>query len=139
MNSEQYTAQATGHLAPCPDTPNCVNSEQRVGKTSIAPLQIHGSPSGSWLTLQRALQERGGRIESVSDTFLHATFRTRIFRFVDDVTCRLDQVAGVIHIRSSSRIGYSDLGTNRRRVEEVRRVYETLFRVDDSGAQTPDK
>ncbi|HHB76547.1 MAG TPA: DUF1499 domain-containing protein [Desulfobulbus sp.] len=134
MNTEEYKIPAARHLDPCPDTPNCVNSEQRFGRASIAPFQVHGPPAVSWHILLRAIQEQGGQIESVNDMFLHATFRTGIFRFVDDLTCRLDPVSGVIHLRSSSRIGYFDFGTNRRRAERIRRTYRTLSGVDNSGS-----
>jgi uncharacterized protein (DUF1499 family) len=54
---------------------------------------------------------------------LQAEFRTRIFRFVDDVEFRMDASNQVIHVRSGSRIGYSDLGTNRRRVDSIRDAF----------------
>ena len=129
MSTENERLQTDGHLVPCPGTPNCVNSEQHLGKSSIAPLKVYDSPAVSWQKIQRALQEEGGIIESVSDTFLHATFRSRIFRFVDDVTCRLDEENKMIHIRSASRIGYSDLGANRRRVVRIRKAYNRLLSI----------
>lgn len=63
----------------------------------------------------------GGQIEEVDDHFLHATFRSRLFRFTDDVACRLDNDTNSIQIRSASRVGYSDFGINRKRVEELRK------------------
>jgi uncharacterized protein (DUF1499 family) len=55
-----------------------------------------------------------------TDTYLHAEFRSRVFRFVDDLELLLDPATGVVAIRSASRIGYSDLGVNRRRVATLR-------------------
>ena len=127
MDTEDEKKQIDGPLDPCPNTPNCVNSERFNGKSSIKPLQVSSSFLKSWQALQRVLQEEGGRIETLSDTFLHATFRSRIFRFVDDVTCRLDQANKLIHIRSASRLGYSDLGVNRKRVERIRSIYKRLL------------
>lgn len=63
------------------------------------------------------------RIVRATDTELRAEFTSRLFRFVDDVDCLLDVSAGVIHIRSASRTGYSDLGVNRRRVEAIRAAF----------------
>lgn len=54
------------------------------------------------------------------ERYLWATFSTRIFRFIDDLELRLDEENGVMHVRSSSRVGYSDMGANRRRVEDLR-------------------
>jgi len=63
------------------------------------------------------------RIVAASNTALHAEFRSRIFRFVDDVDLQLE--GRVVQIRSASRTGYSDLGVNRRRVDEIRRAFAT--------------
>lgn len=133
MGTEYDKMQTDGHLDPCPNTPNCVNSEQLHGKASIDPLQVSGFLLKSWQVLQRSVEEEGGRIITVSDTFLHATFRSRIFRFVDDVACRLDQENKLIHIRSASRVGYSDLGVNRKRVERIRTRYNKLLNTSEHG------
>jgi uncharacterized protein (DUF1499 family) len=68
----------------------------------------------------------GGEIEQGERDFLHASFRSRLFRFTDDVCCRLDREGDCIQIRSSSRLGYWDLGVNRRRVEQIRQLFEEL-------------
>jgi uncharacterized protein (DUF1499 family) len=62
----------------------------------------------------------GGKIMHEDDYYLWATFSTKIFRFVDDLELRMDENNGVIHIRSGSRVGYSDMGANRRRIENFR-------------------
>lgn len=56
---------------------------------------------------------------------LHVEFRTRILRFVDDAQFLFDDKVKTIHFRSASRIGYSDMGVNRRRMEEIRKAFET--------------
>ena len=134
MSTGYETLQKDGALLPCPNTPNCVNSEQQHGKAAVDPLPVSTTPATSWQILQQAVQEEGGRIEAVTETFLHATFRSRIFRFVDDLTCRLDQSNRLIHIRSASRIGYSDLGVNRKRVERIRTVYTRLLKMKSSSS-----
>jgi len=69
----------------------------------------------------------------VEDTgsYLHAEARSRVFRFVDDVEFVLDPGARVIQVRSASRVGYSDFGVNRRRVERLGKAFD-----DESGAAT---
>ena len=109
-----------GDRASCPNSPNCVNSEAAEGKAAIAPIALFEIPAQDWQKLKTIIADSGGRMETVSDDFLHATFRSRIFRFVDDLVCRLDRENGLIHIRSASRIGYSDFGVNRKRVEMIR-------------------
>jgi uncharacterized protein (DUF1499 family) len=65
----------------------------------------------------------GSRVVTQTQTYIHAEFRSRIFRFIDDLELLLDEDQGVIQIRSASRSGYSDLGANRNRVEALRRLY----------------
>ncbi len=55
--------------------------------------------------------------------YLRAEFRSRVFRFVDDVEFLVDEHSRVIHVRSASRVGYSDLGVNRKRIESLRAAY----------------
>ena len=61
------------------------------------------------------------RVVEVTDRYLHAEFTTPVFRFVDDVEFLL--AADAIHVRSASRLGWSDFGVNRRRVERLRRAF----------------
>jgi len=70
-----------------------------------------------------AIEANGGTITSRSDDYLSATFMSRIFKFVDDVEVRQD--GDVCQIRSSSRVGYSDGGVNRKRVEMIRKSVQS--------------
>ena len=112
-----------GRLAPCPGRPNCVSSEDDAGPSRIAALPFTGAPEAAWEDLKRAIQAEGGSIEREDDDYLWALFKTRLFRFVDDVEFRMDAPRRLIHVRSASRLGYSDLGANRKRVEALRRRF----------------
>ncbi|PIP03430.1 MAG: DUF1499 domain-containing protein [Zetaproteobacteria bacterium CG12_big_fil_rev_8_21_14_0_65_54_13] len=108
-----------GVLLPCPDSPNCVCSEahsQGSGEHAIAPVQ---AADGAWAKLKKRMIDLGGIIEQDDGHYLHATFRSPLFRYVDDVELRLDSAQGLIHIRSASRVGRSDFGVNRKRVEQI--------------------
>lgn len=63
------------------------------------------------------------RIIKMEDHYIHAEFTSAFFRFVDDVEFYFDGGAKIIHMRSASRIGYSDFGVNRQRMEEVRLLF----------------
>lgn len=115
-----------GSLAPCPETPNCVCSECEQGRAFVLPFSCEGDPDASWLQVQLALLDLGGEIVRVENGYLAATFQSPLFRFVDDVELRLDRPSGVIHIRSASRVGRSDLGKNRERVEAIRRRFNEI-------------
>jgi uncharacterized protein (DUF1499 family) len=58
------------------------------------------------------------------DQYLHIEFTTLIFRFVDDVEIIIDDSEKVIHLRSASRVGHSDLGANRRRIEQIKNKFQ---------------
>ena len=110
-------------LFPCPTTPNCVCSENPVQNGYAAPLKYTGQPGESWQKARETVTTMGGRIVEENDHYLHAVFTSRFFRFVDDLELRLDETAGVIHFRSASRTGYSDLGVNRKRIETLRSLF----------------
>ena len=112
-----------GHLAPCPNTPNCVASEMHTSVAYIDPLIVKIEPEKAWLSLKRSIESLGGSIEREEGHYLWATFKTKVFRFVDDMELRLDADSIVIHVRSESRVGYSDLGVNRKRVERLREKF----------------
>lgn len=105
-----------GKLTPCPGTPNCVNSQSSDAQSKIDPL-----PAKPISELKKVIEkmERTTIIEE-TDNYLYAEFQTPLMGFVDDVEFYLDPNENVIHVRSASRLGKSDLGVNRKRVEEIR-------------------
>ncbi|MFH0729020.1 MAG: DUF1499 domain-containing protein [Pseudomonadota bacterium] len=114
----------TERLGDCPDRPNCVSSEARENKHHIAPLRLlKGDPAMGWNVIRHVIGSlpRTTIIQS-TDRYLHAECKSRLFGFVDDLELQLDTGTGVIAIRSASRVGYSDLGVNRRRVEALRHI-----------------
>jgi len=108
-----------GLLASCPSSPNCVSSQADDERHRIAPLTFTGDPDAALDRLKRVLVRRGDTtiIEDVPD-YLRVELRTVLF--VDDGEFLLDRAHKVIHLRSASRLGYSDLGKNRGRMEEIR-------------------
>lgn len=114
-----------GQLAPCPSRPNCVCSQARSATHAIEPLVIPEAmedPIEQLVKLINAWPRT--RLITQTDNYLHAEMRTRLCRFVDDVEFYWEPGSAVIHVRSASRLGYSDLGTNRRRVERIRRTFQ---------------
>jgi uncharacterized protein (DUF1499 family) len=110
-----------GRLAPCKPSPNCVSSQADAADREhyTAPIPFRGSMAD----LRRAVEsmERATVIKAERD-YLYAEFRTRLMRYVDDVELLYDPRAGIVHVRSASRLGRRDFGVNRARVEELRRL-----------------
>lgn len=113
-----------GSLAPCPDSPNCASSTTDKPAARVNPLPFHGSAPESQARLKALVASLPNtRLVQESPGYLHFEFRTRICRFVDDVEFLLAEDTRVIHVRSASRLGYSDLGTNRRRIEAIHNAW----------------
>ncbi len=109
-------------LAPCPSSPNCVSSRNaRDDAHHIAPFRLGTDPASAWQALRDLLHEdREFEIVDDRDGYMKAVATTRFLRFKDDVEFLLDIHAGHIGVRSASRIGYSDFGKNRKRMESIR-------------------
>lgn len=114
-----------GRLLPCPSTPNCVSSQASDEEHRVAPLAYSGSVDNAMNRLTAIIRSLP-RTSVITDTgaYIHVEFTSSIFRFVDDVEFLADGSAGVIHVRSVSRLGTSDLGVNRKRVEEIRNRWQ---------------
>lgn len=107
-----------GVLRPCPSSPNCVSSEAATpAEKRVTPFPAPNGPGD--MDRLASLVASWPRTDVISRTegYLHAESTSRLMRFVDDVEFRYDAAAGVIHVRSASRLGESDLGVNRKRVD----------------------
>jgi uncharacterized protein (DUF1499 family) len=117
-------------LPPCPETPNCVSTQGK-GKQAIAAFRYSGSSNAAMERL-RAILEATPRTTIVksSTSSMTVEFRTAIFRFTDDAIFLIDDRTKTIHFRSASRVGRSDLGVNRRRMEKLRERFERSDRSE---------
>jgi uncharacterized protein (DUF1499 family) len=112
-----------GALAACPASPNCVSSD--AGPTdsahAVEAFALAVPAERAWPAVVEAVSAlpRTTIVTKTAD-YLHAECRSALFRFVDDLELYLRPSQGTIAVRSASRIGYSDLGVNRRRVESLR-------------------
>lgn len=116
-----------GKLALCPSSPNCVSSQSTDTQHTIEPLTYNTSAAEAMATLKKVIesQERT-KIISESPNYIYAEFKSKLMGFVDDVEFYLDAATKVIHVRSASRLGESDLGVNRNRIETIRAAFDTL-------------
>lgn len=112
-----------GRLAPCRQSPNCVSSQAEPSDAThhIAPIAFKGGTAEAMAAVRRALEgmQRCTVIRHEAN-YLYAEFRSKLLGYVDDVEFMHDAAAGVIHVRSASRLGRRDFGVNRDRVEAIR-------------------
>jgi uncharacterized protein (DUF1499 family) len=108
-------------LAPCPSSPNCVNSQSQDAQHKIEPLTYASTPTQALADLKTVIQSmERTKIITETENYLYAEFASKLMGFVDDVEFLIDDSAKVIHVRSASRLGQSDLGVNRQRIETIR-------------------
>ena len=115
------------HLAPCPDSPNCVVSQGGDADHSIDPITYTGERQAA----RKALEEVLGvvprtKIVEATDSYIHAESSSRLLGFVDDVEFYFPANESTIQLRSASRLGESDLGVNQRRLEQIRLALQEL-------------
>ena len=119
------TAENIQKLRKCPGTPNCVNSSYPNTDEHIAPIAFQGQASEAIAKLQRIVGSmKRAKIATATDRYLHIEFTSFLFRFVDDLEILVDATESRLEVRSASRVGRSDFGVNRKRVEKMRQLFE---------------
>lgn len=108
-----------GKLAPCPGSPNCSCTED-----TNAAVRFTVESSMAWAELLQVLKSMGGETICKNDHYIHATFKSKSFGFIEDLEARLDRSEQVIHLRSANRVGYSDFGSSRERIGAIQKWME---------------
>ena len=124
-HAQARAADGPEKFTPCPDSPNCVSSQSTDESHFIEPLHYSGSPADARQKLIDILEGNDrARLVKVEADYIHAEFRSSVFRFVDDVKFWFPPDKPIIHVKSASRTGYYDFGVNRRRVERLREAFK---------------
>jgi len=111
----------SGKLTPCPDSPNCVCSQNQDDLHKIAPLTYAISKPEAISKLKAVISDLPRtKIVTETEDYIYAEFTTALMKFVDDVEFYIDDANKVIQVRSASRLGQSDMGVNRDRIETIR-------------------
>jgi uncharacterized protein (DUF1499 family) len=119
----QNLGLTNGRLAPPKRTPNCVSSQADPADAEhyIAPIAFKADTQQAMTAARRAIESmERSTIVSEAPGYLHAEFRSKLLGYVDDLEFAFDAAAGVLHVRSASRLGRKDFGVNRKRVEALR-------------------
>ena len=113
-----------GKFHPCPKSPNCVSTHATDDKQKMNPIKFSGSLNEAKTKIIDIISSlKRSKIITNKDNYIHAEFRTAIFKFVDDVEFLFDDSEKIIHFRSRARLGYSDMGVNRKRMETIGNMY----------------
>ena len=110
-----------GQLIECGKNPNCVSSQTTQSSMRIAPINASDTPELTWLMLRDLVETIPQAILiSENETYRHYQFTTPLMGFIDDVELLYDRKKQLIQVKSASRVGQSDFGANRKRVELLR-------------------
>jgi uncharacterized protein (DUF1499 family) len=109
-----------GKLIPCPTSPNCVSTQAADDVHAMPALPYNGSKELAMDKLVGVIKSmKRTKVISRTDSYLYVEFTTSLMRYVDDVEFYFDDATKSISFRSASRIGYSDMGVNKKRMREV--------------------
>jgi uncharacterized protein (DUF1499 family) len=114
-----------GRLADCPAIPNCVCTQCSDPEHHMEPLSFTGSPEEAMERLKVVIRGMPrSKIVTADERYMHVEVTSRLFRFVDDVEFLIEPETQTIQFRSASRVGRSDLGVNRQRMEDIRQKFD---------------
>ena len=124
-----------GRLSACDPAPHCVCSDNDNSADRdhwIAPIEVPVAlDAEQWRRVREVLAAAGGDVAQEDHGYVHAMFTSHLFHFVDDVELRADGQR--LQVRSSSRVGHSDLGANRTRVEDLRQRLTSALAVSGTA------
>jgi uncharacterized protein (DUF1499 family) len=117
-----------GRLKAPSDKPNSVSSQAhlhpdhpRLAYATIEPLSVGSDSAVAMARIAATVSGmRGAQVVKHEPGYVYATFETKVMRYVDDVEFWFDPASGLVQVRSASRLGYSDRGVNRVRIEAIR-------------------
>lgn len=113
-----------GKFQPCPKSPNCVSTQSIDTKHKMDPIKYTSSLEEAKKTILDIINSmKRTRIKTKTDNYIHIEFRTGFFRFVDDVEFYFNESEKNIHFRSAARLGYSDLGVNKKRMVKITNLF----------------
>lgn len=114
-----------GQLVDCPDSPNCVSTQTAKEKAQIEPITYSIEDEAAWLLIVELVEQNklASIIKKEDNRYMHVAYHTKSKVFIDDVEFLQDATKNMFHFRSASRVGHSDLGANRKRMEEIRSTF----------------
>ncbi|MGP4081670.1 DUF1499 domain-containing protein [Pseudalkalibacillus sp. R45] len=111
-------------LEACPSSLNCVSSQSASEKHNISPISYNSSSDHAYETILKVLNNMSGTkvVEEAKD-YIRAECKSKWLKVVSDLEFLLDESKKIIDVRAASRVGYTDLGVNRKRVEYIRQKF----------------
>lgn len=119
LNKKQ-TGIVNGKFMACPSSPNCVSTQSKNWIHYMEPIRFNTTSVEIMGRLKDVISGfRNGKIVGEKDDYLHVEFRSRLFGFVDDAEFYADDREKLLHFKSVARLGFYDLGQNRKRMAKI--------------------
>lgn len=119
------TASSNSQIEPCPASPNCVCTlDTEPSRKRMEPLTFDGNLEKAKSRMRELIQKmENAELQEETDNYLHFTFKTKLGKFIDDVEFEFNEANKEIDFRSASRVGYSDMGANKRRMKKITKLW----------------
>ena len=116
-----------GKLAKMPNSPNAVSSQTDIENKKVEPLKFSGDLEATRSKIIKIVNNYEGTDIIINEkNYIYAVFTTGGMKFKDDVEFYFDEDTNLIHYRSASRVGYSDMGLNKKRFNEIQKYYDEI-------------
>jgi uncharacterized protein (DUF1499 family) len=127
----------SGHqLKECPESPNCVSTQTQQESKKMDPIPFELDPKEVIKVIKSVVESQPNtNLQNESSNYLNYIFKSKIFGFIDDVEFLIDAEQKLIHFRSASRTGYSDLGVNKKRMTELKKAIK--HKIKSRTASSP--
>lgn len=120
----RFLGHRNGQLYKVPKSPNAVSSQTKVENKKVEALNFIGTLKESKKKIKEIIKNYDAKIIKEEDNYLHIVFTTGLMKYKDDVEFYFNEKDKKIDYRSESRLGYSDMGLNRKRYQEIKNKYE---------------
>ena len=116
-------------LRECPESPNCVSTQTQQESKKMDPIPFELDPKEVIKIIKNVVESLPNtNLQNESGNYLNYIFKSKIFGFIDDVEFLIDAEQKLIHFRSASRTGYSDLGVNKKRMTELQEAIKRAMK-----------
>jgi len=123
-------------LRECPESPNCVSTQTQQESKKMDPIPFELDPKEVIKIIKNVVESLPNtNLQNESGNYLNYIFKSKIFGFIDDVEFLIDAEQKLIHFRSASRTGYSDLGVNKKRMTELKKAIK--HKIKSRTASSP--
>jgi len=124
LSYKSQTGSAPGlvnsKLTPCSHKPNCICTEYPDDTSHFTDAIKTNDLNID--NISKIIASTGGVIITTEESYIAATYTSSFFRYVDDLEIRIEPENQLIHIRSASRVGHSDMGINLKRIKNLRNI-----------------